>query len=380
MLSCCGCHVYWLFSALFLQIGDGTFQADFANRGRSPVTDFLENPIFDKVFDLTVITLGLDSLYKVLIRKALVERSGSGEVWGALMASTATTVVIFIPIMFLNDVSGQLFSDLALVISVAVIASLVIAVTVIPAAASRWLKDVNLHDPHDHWWESATQKIMRATDTDRRRKTWVAGLFAGATALTWALIPPADYLPKGEQGWIFAYVLMPPGQGVNAGREEFGSVVIERMDAYLQEGSEPQLNNYFMGMFSSSAFAGGRTVDPDDSDAFVDILNDEILAGFPDTMAFAQQWGIFDQIGGGGALELNIQSRDMDAMLAAGRAGLGLIAEHLPDAQVRPIPGVDLSEPELRLAPNERRITEAGWNRREISTVVPAVWEAMPIR
>ena len=299
--------------------------------------------------------------------------TGSGEVWGALMASTATTVVIFIPIMFLNDVSGQLFSDLALVISVAVIASLVIAVTVIPAAASRWLKDVNLHDPHDHWWESATQKIMRATDTDRRRKTWVAGLFAGATALTWALIPPADYLPKGEQGWIFAYVLMPPGQGVNAGREEFGSVVIERMDAYLQEGSEPQLNNYFMGMFSSSAFAGGRTVDPDDSDAFVDILNDEILAGFPDTMAFAQQWGIFDQIGGGGALELNIQSRDMDAMLAAGRAGLGLIAEHLPDAQVRPIPGVDLSEPELRLAPNERRITEAGWNRREISTVVRAL-------
>ena len=54
---------------------------------------------------------------------------GTTQVWGALVASTATTVVIFLPIIFLQDVSGQLFADLALVISVAVSASLVIAVT-----------------------------------------------------------------------------------------------------------------------------------------------------------------------------------------------------------------------------------------------------------
>ena len=62
--------------------------------------------------------------------------SGATQVWGALVASTATTVVIFLPIMFLKDASGQLFADLALVISVAVTASLFIAVTVIPTAAS----------------------------------------------------------------------------------------------------------------------------------------------------------------------------------------------------------------------------------------------------
>ena len=53
---------------------------------------------------------------------------GSSQVWAALMASTATTVVIFLPIMFLKDVSGQLFADLALVISIAVIASLMLMV------------------------------------------------------------------------------------------------------------------------------------------------------------------------------------------------------------------------------------------------------------
>lgn len=303
--------------------------------------------------------------------------TGSTQVWGALVASTATTVVIFLPIMFLRDVSGQLFADLALVLSVVVVASLIIAVTVIPAAASRWLKDTKLDDPHTKWWDTVTNKVMTVTDSNRNRKSLIGGLFVGATVLTWALLPAADYLPKGEQGWIFAFVMMPPGQGVTAGREEFADVVIERMKPYLEEGADPQLQAYFMGMFGSSAFAGGRTVDPRDSDAFVDKLNTEILAGFPDTMAFAQQWGIFDRVGGGGNIELNIQSVDMDAILAAGRAGLGLINKFLPGAQARPIPGVDIAEPELRLIPDERRITEAGWDRREMSTVVRALGDGV---
>lgn len=303
--------------------------------------------------------------------------TGSTQVWGALVASTATTVVIFLPIMFLKDVSGQLFADLALVISVAVVASLFIAVTVIPVAASKWLHDVKLDDPHSGWWDAATAKIMAVTDSRRNRRSIIAGLFVGATVLTWTLIPPADYLPKGKQGWLFAYIIMPPGQSVTAGREEFANVVIERMEPYLKDGADLQLQSYFMGMFGSSAFAGGRTVDPKNSNAFVDKLNNEILAGFPDTMAFADLWGIFDDVGGGGDIELNIQSRDMDAMLAAGRAGLQLVAEHLPGAQARPVPGVDIAEPELRLVPNERRIAEAGWSRRQMSTVVSALGDGV---
>lgn len=302
---------------------------------------------------------------------------GSTQVWGALLASTATTVVIFLPIMFLKDISGQLFADLALVISVAVTASLIIAVTVIPAAASKWIRDSKHDDLHKAWWDQITCRIMSLTDSDRNRKMLITGLFVGATFLTWVLIPPADYLPKGKQGWIFAYIILPPGQSVTAGREEFADVVIQRLEPYLEEGADLQMRNYFMGMFGSFAFAGAMTVDPNDSDAFVDKLNNEILFGFPDTMAFADQWGIFDRLGGGSNIELNIQSRDMDAMLAAGRAGLGLVAEHLPGAQARPIPGVDFAEPELRLIPNERRITEAGWNRREMSTVVRALGDGV---
>ncbi|HSS63401.1 MAG TPA: efflux RND transporter permease subunit, partial [Gammaproteobacteria bacterium] len=50
---------------------------------------------------------------------------GPTQVWGALLASTATTVAIFLPVVFLEDEAGQLFADLALTIASAVVASLV---------------------------------------------------------------------------------------------------------------------------------------------------------------------------------------------------------------------------------------------------------------
>ncbi len=61
---------------------------------------------------------------------------GTRQITGALFASTVTSVAIFVPVMFMEGMEGQLFQDLALTIAVAVSASFVIAITVLPVAAS----------------------------------------------------------------------------------------------------------------------------------------------------------------------------------------------------------------------------------------------------
>ena len=302
---------------------------------------------------------------------------GPGQVAGALLASTATTVVIFMPIVFIQDVSGQLFADLAIVISVAVMASLIIALTIIPTAASKWLKDVRLEDIHKDWWEKLTAIIMRVTDTAKMRRAWIAGLFVGASLITWALIPPADYLPKGNQGWVFAFILSPPGQSVSTAREEFVNVLTDRMAPYLEEDSEFEVNAYFTGMFGSFGFFGSAMADRNDVAPFIQVLNSDVLAGFPDTMAFADTWGIFQRVTSGSGIDMNIQSRDMDAMLVAARMGMGSIYQNMPGAQARPIPGVDIAEPELLFIPDERRIAEAGWTRQQMSTVMRALGDGV---
>ncbi len=61
------------------------------------------------------------------------------EVWGAVLASTLTTLAVFLPIIFLEGEVGQLFLDIALAISAAVGLSLIVSIIVIPTASARIL-------------------------------------------------------------------------------------------------------------------------------------------------------------------------------------------------------------------------------------------------
>ncbi len=66
---------------------------------------------------------------------------GASEVWGAIIASTLTTVAVFVPVVFVQEEAGQLFRDIAIAITAAVSLSAIVAITVIPAASARLLSE-----------------------------------------------------------------------------------------------------------------------------------------------------------------------------------------------------------------------------------------------
>lgn len=66
-------------------------------------------------------------------------KEGAGEVAGAIMASTLTTVCVFLPIVFTEGITRQLFVDMGLTIAYSLLASLIVALTVVPAMASKVL-------------------------------------------------------------------------------------------------------------------------------------------------------------------------------------------------------------------------------------------------
>ena len=302
---------------------------------------------------------------------------GTTQVWGALIASTVTTVAIFLPIVFLRDIAGQLFADLALAIAVAVVAALLIAITVIPTAADNWLRNVNLHDRHSDWWDRGTALIMRLTATRVRRASIIGGLTLTAVGLTVILLPETDYLPEGRQNFVFGFILPPPGVSVQTAQEEFTDIVNARMLEHLEGRRQPAIESYFLGMFGNSGFIGVRAADRAEVDELVATLNRDILGGFPDTLAFANRAALFGRLGGGRAINVNIQSRDIEALLGAGAVGMGAIAQAIPGARTRPVPGLELAEPELRLTPEERRLAEVGWDRQTMSRMVRAMGDGL---
>jgi multidrug efflux pump subunit AcrB len=298
---------------------------------------------------------------------------GATQVWGALVASTITTVAIFLPIAFLEAVSGQLFADLAITIAVAIVASLLIAVTVLPTAAKKLLANVSEQDPHAHWWRNITKGIMHITSTPFKRYMWILGLMLTSLIGSWLLFPKIDYLPKGNQNQFQAFILPPPGLSYPAARFEMSDEINRRLMPYITGEKKPKIAHTWMGFFGSFGFMGGNAEDADDINAIVQIINSDFLSGFPDTMAFASQSEIFGNLGGGRQIDVDIQANEIDALLSAAQAGYNAISQTLPGSSIQPTPGLTLAEPELRLIPNERRMAEAGWTRQQIAQITRAL-------
>ncbi len=297
---------------------------------------------------------------------------GTGQVYGALLASTATTVAIFVPVIFLQDEAGQLFADLAVVISAAIICSLLVAVMVLPAASYRFLGDRKMEDRHGHWWQSVTDRIMAITGTPKRRWGWIAGLTTVPLIIGALMIPPADYLPEGKRNFIFGFLVTPPGMGVDTAEAELINPINERLKPFLSGEREPKLASVFVGFFGSGSFFGARAADPRRVDELLEIINTEILVDFPDTFGSASRSPVF---GGRGSrqVDVDLQAADFEDLLEAGQTGFELLQELFPGANIRPQPGLELAEPELRLTPDDRRIAEVGWNRNQLATIFRAL-------
>ena len=85
----------------------------------------------------------IENIYRLRAKGASVIQAavaGAGQVLGAITASTLTTVCVFLPIVFVEGITKQLFTDLALTMSFSLLASLIVALTLVPAMASGMLK------------------------------------------------------------------------------------------------------------------------------------------------------------------------------------------------------------------------------------------------
>ncbi len=295
---------------------------------------------------------------------------GTGQVQGALLASTATTVAIFLPVLFLRDVAGQLFADLALTIAIAVCASLLVALTILPAMASNWLKPGKLTRGHAPRWERISGFLMKASSTPLRRSTIIATLVAAPLLMTWLLFPQLDYLPPVKRDAVDAFLQTPPGATWDMKEEEIVGTLVERLEPYMSGSKEPALKNYYIWMFSGGGTIGARVLDQSKVKDLEVIMRDEILVGIPDFRGFAAQGNLFGGFGGGRDIAVHMQSSEEQGLIDAAAAGQQQLMRTFPGANVRAFPPPELAEPELRIYPDDSRISEVGWNRNAVASVI----------
>ncbi len=303
---------------------------------------------------------------------------GTNQVWGALFASTATTVAIFIPVLFLKDVEGQLFGDLAITIAFAVIASLIVAVTILPVAASRWFHDKSIRDANANLWKRVTRGVMALTNTRLRRWIVAITLLTTPVAITIATLPDLDYLPPIKRDAVDAFFQLPPGSNIDYVREEIVDVIVKRLEPYMKGEKQPALKNYYI--LTSTAWGGSigiRVKDQERVGELLDIVRRDVIVDLPDVRMFADQGNLFGSFGGGRQISVTLQSANSGALIEAAQQGRNLIEEAVPGAMVNVWPSTQLAEPELRLVPDDRQIHTVGWTRSDIGSIVRAMGDGL---
>ena len=326
------------------------------------------------VMDAAIVVL--ENIIRLRQRKTNEEEAaieGTGQVWGALMASTATTVAIFVPVLYLNDAAGQLFQDLALTIAIGVTVSLIVAVTVLPTTARYWLHTLPPKDRNAIRWERAAAWIMAATDTGRRRLAWIAGLMIVPVTATIFMLPSLDYLPPVKRNAIDAFLSTPPGTSVATLDSEVIQVLNQRLRPYMEGTKEPALLNYYIWSWPSGGTIGARPLDPDNMKALEELINREIIVDLPDTRGFAAQGNLFGDFGDNGMVAIHLQSADVTGLMAAASEGIELLRGALPGANINPPAIAGMAAPELQITPNDQRILEAGWNRDDVARIIRAL-------
>ncbi len=334
---------------------------------------------------------------------------GARQVWGAIFVSSLTTVMVFIPILVMEQEIGQLFRDIAVAISVSVVLSLVVSITVIPALSNRLLggqmtgegkkiADLPVFNViaciytrtlgvvlglFGRAFAGLFVALTKAVLASRALAlVLVAGITVGAGSLTYALLPALDYLPDGNRNLMFGFVFPPPGYNLDA-TKRIGLQVEDRVRPLFKsvsgedsaEGGPPKIENFFFVTWRNANFVGASAVDPMRASELLPVLQ-EALLGEPGTFGFFRQSSLFGRgVGGSRSIDVDISGGDLEDLIDVAQRTFGRVNAVFPRRegnQVRPQPALTLGAPEVRIEPDPVSLADNGLTARELGLTIDA--------
>jgi multidrug efflux pump subunit AcrB len=317
---------------------------------------------------------------------------GVREVWPAVFASTMTTVLVFIPVAFVEQEAGQLYSDVAIAISAAILASMLVAITVLPTAAAR-LNFANSKEGEESrrasgrhigtWARNATMvglKALLATPTSRFTCITIAAILSAA--VIWLLTPAAEYLPEGEEPKVFAVMNAPPGYSLGAMLEiaaEIETFLLPNVQAdptsfHDGESDMPAIAYYNLRVNASSLRVISEPVDAADIDDLMDALENKYRE-YPGMRAFAARGSIITSNNGGTrSINLDIAGTELGEIYAVAQAAYRRAGQVFDNPRIRSQPSsLSLAQPMLEIRPRWERAAELGLSGEDIGFIVSAL-------
>lgn len=318
---------------------------------------------------------------------------GTKEVWGAVLASTLTTVAVFLPIVFVEEEAGQLFRDIAIAISSAVALSLVVSITGIPTLSAILLGRVAKKEAKSKNNGLSPKKMAGffVSQTTRfihwmcgrvwARLTVILVMVSLAVGFAWVLIPETEYLPKGNRELLFGILLPPPGYNTGEFAHIAENIEKDILPLVAHNGESrtaeklnlPPVRHFFYVAWSQQVFMGVVSKVSERTAELLPYVH-RSLKKIPGMIPIVTQAGLFSRgMGKSRSVEVEIKGPDLEKLIAMGREIYGSAAAAIPGAMIRPKPGLDLGNPEIRITPNRDRLTRLGITTSDLGVTVDAL-------
>ncbi|MDH3810280.1 MAG: efflux RND transporter permease subunit [Gammaproteobacteria bacterium] len=313
--------------------------------------------------------------------RAAVE--GVQSVWTAVLASTLTTILVFLPVLFIREEAGQLYSDVAIAISASILASMLVAITLIPTASAR----LSFGTEHRSHTEGALrERLLSFIDsliaTRQQRRTTIAVTVIASIAIILLLTPPAEYLPEGEEPKTFAAMSAPPGYNIETMKEiglevqdYFMQFVDDDPDRFDRSETEVPAIRYLNTRISAGGF---RIISEPVRPADIDELMDAITAKYreyPGMRAFAARGSIISSNDGGTrSINLDVSGPNLGVIYAAALATYRRAEDVFGNPRIQTSPSsLSLSQPMLEVQPDWARAAELGLTAGDVGYTVAAL-------
>lgn len=309
--------------------------------------------------------------------------SGVKDVWPAVLASTTTTVLVFAPILFVVQEAGQLYSDIAIAISGAIIASMLVAILVIPAALAHFGKKSAVaqskHFQLSRRWLTLSSFF---TQSQQSARMYTAAFVIGILGLAYYLMPAAEYLPEGEEPKAFSMMIAPPNYNLSEMkkigvelREYFGDY-INADSARFDSGQDnmPPLAYYSMSVSVGRIWFLSAPVEPANINAMMTAITDKFKS-YPEMRAFSARGSIISSNDGGTrAVAVDIAGSDIVELYKAAEAVYQGANQLFDKPQINSDPrSLTLNQPLIQIKPRWERLAEVNMSSNEFNYAIAAM-------
>ncbi|MCD6459738.1 efflux RND transporter permease subunit [bacterium] len=316
---------------------------------------------------------------------------GAKEVWGAVLASTLTTVSVFLPVIFIQEEAGQLFKDIAIAITFSILLSLFVSVCVIPAITNKLFNfkksKINLDkssagNSRGNFFSKTIIGLSNFSLKNSFTRISTVLIFTVISIIIiYLLIPKAEYLPQGNRNLILNILLPPPGYSVEK-RKEIGNYIFEQAKPYFKEDYKdaiPQIKNVFYVAAEEITICGAISVHETEAKKMIPLFS-RIINSIPGLFGISLQAGIFESnIGGGRSIDVNIFGNDINKIIKSARTLFGTIKATIPNTQIRPVPSLEISYPEVNIIPDRAKTIANGLSEQEIGTYINILMDGQKI-